>query len=105
MERVIELAAMVRREVEDYCGPALGDTMYFYENIENQEYIVVTVPDYNPKRRDYATVVVMAHIVGDVVIVDEDITDRPLYKELMHAGIPREQIILAYAGETLPKTE
>jgi vancomycin permeability regulator SanA len=46
---------------------------------------------------------VMARVVGDKVIIDEDTTDRPLWKELVAAGIPREQIILTYAGETLPE--
>jgi hypothetical protein len=35
------------------------------------------------------------------VIIDEDTTDRPLVEELIRWDIPREQIILAYAGETL----
>jgi hypothetical protein len=45
---------------------------------------------------------VMAHIEGDVVIIDEDLTDRPLVEALVRAGIPREKIVLAYTGEPLP---
>jgi hypothetical protein len=45
---------------------------------------------------------VMARVVDDTVVIDHDSTDRPLYKELMDAGIPREKIILAYAGEEAP---
>lgn len=45
----------------------------------------------------------MARIVGDSVIIEHDVTDRPLLHELMRAGIPREQIILTYAGEPLPQ--
>ena len=48
-------------------------------------------------------VVVAARIINDKVIIDEDITDRPLWRELVRAGIPREQIILTYAGEKLPE--
>jgi hypothetical protein len=40
--------------------------------------------------------------VDDTVIIEHDTTDRPLWKELVRAGIPREQIILAYAGEEAP---
>jgi hypothetical protein len=47
-------------------------------------------------------VVVLARIVDDFVIIDEDTTDRPLWQELVQAGIPRERIICLYAGEELP---
>lgn len=66
--------------------------------------VVIDVPDYNADHREHAGIVVMARVVGSIVIIDEDTTDRPLYKELMRAGIPREQIILAYAGEIAPET-
>jgi hypothetical protein len=46
----------------------------------------------------------MARVVGDKIFIDEDTTDKPLYEALMaNAGIPREQIVLAYAGETPPQ--
>jgi hypothetical protein len=35
--------------------------------------------------------------VYDKVIIDEDVTDRPLWEELVRAGVPREKIICAYA--------
>lgn len=44
----------------------------------------------------------MARVVGDMVVIDEDITDRPLVNELVRAGIPREKIVLLYAGEQVP---
>jgi hypothetical protein len=64
-------------------------------------YAVVDVPDY--PRKFPAQTIVMARILNGKVIIDEDTTDRPLWKELVRAGIPREQIILAYAGEALPE--
>jgi hypothetical protein len=43
----------------------------------------------------------MLHTI-EVVIVEVDNTDKPLVDALVQQGIPREQIVLAYAGETLP---
>ena len=43
----------------------------------------------------------MARIIEDKVVIDEDTTDKPLYKELLRAGIRRDQIILTYTGEKL----
>lgn len=36
------------------------------------------------------------------VVIDKDTTDCSLFEALMRVNIPREQIVLAYAGETLP---
>ena len=52
-----------------------------------------------------ASVVVLARIEGDTVIIEEDTTDRPLVDSLVHAGIPRAKIIRAYAGETVPANQ
>lgn len=51
-----------------------------------------------------AWAVVLARVVGDYVVIDQDTTDKPLVDALMiNGGIPRERIILACAGETLPE--
>lgn len=42
-------------------------------------------------------------VTGAKVVIHEDITDRPLYEELLRCGIPSDKIVLAYAGETLPE--
>jgi hypothetical protein len=72
------------------------------EDSANHIYTVIIVPDYEYPRTEKSAVTVLARIVDDTVIIEEDITDRPLYQELMRAGVPREKIVLAYAGEQLP---
>ncbi|MBI1279187.1 MAG: hypothetical protein GC179_13760 [Anaerolineaceae bacterium] len=101
MERIDQLTEIVRREVKAYDGPAFKAKTYYFEDFKDQAFAVVIVPDYKYPTASKAGVTVMAHIVGDKVVIDQDITDRPLYEELIAAGIPRKQIILAYAGETL----
>ncbi len=102
MERVDQLTDILQREVMDYHGPAFKAKTYYFEDFARQAFTVIIVPEYHYPRKSKTTVTVMAHIVGDTIVVDEDITDRPLYEALMQAGVPREQIVLAYAGETLP---
>ena len=46
---------------------------------------------------------VIVRIEADFLIIDKDINNRPLLDALLQAGIPREQIILAYAGEPIPQ--
>jgi len=102
MDRVAELTTIVQREVEDYAGPAYKAKTYYIEDPKRHIYTVIIVPDDNYPLNLKAGVTVMARIVGDKVVIDQDITDRPLYEELIRAGIPRSQIVLAYAGEKLP---
>lgn len=99
--KVDTLAEITRREVARYAGyspmarlfPVLDDT--------HQTYVVIIIEN-DPALRP-ASAVVMARVVGDKVVIEEDTTDKPLYEALMVNGnVPREQIILAYAGETLP---
>jgi vancomycin permeability regulator SanA len=40
-------------------------------------------------------------IEGNPVVIEYDANNKPLIEMLISAGIPREQIVLAYAGETL----
>lgn len=47
----------------------------------------------------------MAHIQGDKIIIDLDINDKMLVDALLQAGVPRDQIVLAYAGESIPEMD
>ena len=33
------------------------------------------------------------------IVIERDVNDKPLVDALLQAGIPRKQIVLAYAGE------
>jgi hypothetical protein len=43
-------------------------------------------------------------ILGNTAIVERDQNDKMVKDALLQAGIPREKIILAYAGEPIPET-
>ncbi|MEP7292808.1 MAG: element excision factor XisI family protein, partial [Chloroflexota bacterium] len=90
--------------VDLYAGKIAGGTLFPVLDDHNQTYAVLYVNDKYQDRP--AWVVVMARVVGDYVVIDEDTTDKPLVDALMiNGGIPREQIVLAYAGETLPEPQ
>jgi hypothetical protein len=46
----------------------------------------------------------IVRLEGDTIIIERDINDKALVGALVQAGIPREQIVLAYAGETLKES-
>ncbi|MCC7450458.1 MAG: XisI protein [Anaerolineae bacterium] len=93
-----QLKEIVKSEVAWYASGGFNVKTYFFPKEDEQVYAVVAV-DW-PVRHYPASVVVLARIEGDMVIIEEDTTDRPLVDSLVHAGIPREKIIRAYAGET-----
>jgi hypothetical protein len=63
---------------------------------------IVSVADV--KGLHLTTTSLIAHIEADQVIIEHDINNKPLVDALLQVGIPREKIILAYAGEPVPAT-
>lgn len=97
-----QLEIVTRAEVEKYEGVSFTSKAYTLFDDEKKLYAVVSVP--HLPRPWPSRIIVMAQVVGDKVVIIEDITDKPLVNALMHnAGIPREQIVLAYQGETMPE--
>jgi hypothetical protein len=96
------LETILRREVADYAGPALRARTHYVEDAARLTFAVVAFSDHPLRFR--GQIVVMARIVDDHIVIDEDISDRPLVDELVRAGVPRDRIVLYYAGETLPET-
>lgn len=96
------LNEIVREEVRKYAAQGRGGNILLFSILDeaHQTYAVNAV-DY-PTRKQVAGVVVLARIVGDQVVIEEDATDRPLVDALMQRGIPRSQIVLAYEGEPIP---
>ena len=88
---------MVRDVVFSYASLGLNLRTYALSN-EEQHVYAVNVIDW-PERHQPASVVVLARVEGDQVIIEEDLTDRPLVDALVNAGISREQIVLKYAEQ------
>ncbi len=101
--KLTNLEAITRREVSRYQAQSFQSTLYALHDDEQKLYAVVSVP--HLPRPWPSRIVVMAQVVDDQVVIIEDSTDKPLYEALMvNGGIPRENITLAYAGETVPPT-
>ncbi len=96
MDVTINLVEIVQRAVEAYAAAGWHTQDYILSDLVRQTYSVIAVPDEQRKDLKHPIVVVMAHIDGDQVVIDEDITDRPLSLALQEAGVPRDKIVLAY---------
>lgn len=98
-----ELAAITRQEIAWYAGFSDDSNAYSLLDDEKHIYAVTIIKNEpGPKR---SLVMMQARIEGDFVVVDDDtVWDKQLWKALVQAGVPREQIVLAYAGEQVPMT-
>jgi XisI protein len=97
------LTEIVKKEVAWYANEGYNVILYPILDDVHQTYAINSIG--HPNREEFSGITIMARVVGDKVIIEVDNTDRPLVDGLRHAGIPREQIILAYAGEAIPETE
>jgi hypothetical protein len=95
-----DLLTIVRQEIYKYGQASLNARVFPILDDERHFYAVTSLP--YPERQWPMGVMVMARVVDDQVIIEEDRTDHPLVDALIQAGIPRSQIILAYAGEASP---
>ena len=100
-----DLKTILREEVEKYAGSgrSFGLLLFPVSDDERAVYAVNAVDD--PIRDDIdgvAGVVVLARMMGETIVIEEDATDKPLVDALLQRGVPREKIVLAYAGEPRP---
>jgi hypothetical protein len=99
MDKVDNLLMTVQHEVADYVRPSPNATAFFVENAEQHIFAVLSVPTKAPQK---TSVVVMARVTNNLVLIESDKTNKPLFEALIQAGIPREQIMLVYEGEEIP---
>lgn len=93
---------IVRQEVKKYASGGRGANILLFAILDDEQGIyAVNAVDY-PDRNDVAGVVVLARVVKNLVVIEEDMTDKKLVHALQQAGIMRDHIILAYEGEPIP---
>lgn len=89
-------------EVSKYAKVGRYGQSYLTRNDLEKIYTVVAFGEADGEHFSFTALIV--RIIGDKIVIQEDRNSDPLYEALMQAGIPREKIILAYAGEAVPNT-
>ena len=100
-----DMKVILHEEVRKYAGSGRGLNLRLFPMLDDDRhnYTVVAVDDpIRDQWDDYAGVVVLARLVGDIIVVEVDATDKPLVDALLQRGVPRDKIVLAYAGEPRP---
>jgi len=95
MDTVNTLTETVRQAVRSYARRGYNaagerDRLYYVENPQDQVFAILAAWNSALKRAD---LVLMARIVDDQVIIEQDKTSVSLWDELQKVGVPKEQII------------
>ena|SRR5579885_2900085 len=83
-----------------YTGPALNGESLLTTSADGRLLTVVSIGQVAGE-----TVVdcgLIARVAGERIVIDHDANNKPLIDALMQAGVPRERVVLAYAGERVP---
>lgn len=90
------------QELEKYAGKAYNGYIYLTSNQEQTHFVITSIGQIRGKR--VVNTAIIAQLVNDTIIIDRDVFDKTLAEALIAAGVPRNHIILAYAGEPVPES-
>jgi hypothetical protein len=91
------LVNILKQEIAWYAGgDGLNSRTFLLSNDEKHAYSVNIVDA--EIHRYPASIMVMARVEDDRIIIEADNTDKPLYQALLAAGIDPAQIVCAYQG-------
>jgi XisI protein len=93
------LRQVVETEVTKYAGKGLNTMGYVIHNDVHNLIGVIDIATIRGER--IVDTGLLVRLVDDLVIIEKDINSDPLHEALMQAGVPRSQIVLAYAGESV----
>jgi|SRR5579859_2113448 len=99
MESLTDKMTLIQKVIADYALPPVNGHSDLTQSPDGKVITVVDVYEYHGKH--YADAGLIVRIAEDRIIVERDMNNKPLVDALVQAGIPRSQIVLAYAGEAL----
>jgi hypothetical protein len=91
IDRLVEVMAA-------YAGRDLNGESFLTFNDDRTVMTVISIGDL--RGQHFAVASVVARITDGHIVIEHDINDKPLVDALVAVGVPRQQIILAYAGES-----
>jgi len=93
------LRETVRSVMEGYAKRGYNSRSHLMQNEDGTLFTVITVPE-----KSASFVSLLVRVIGQKVIIERDQNDKMLVDALIQAGVSREKIVLAYAGEPVPES-
>jgi hypothetical protein len=98
-----DLKQTLREVMLGYTGVGFNGISYLTTNETEDVFAVVSVARFRGEHIANSSLIV--RLIGDKIVIEQDMNNKMLVDALLQAGVPSEQIVLAYAGETLPEAE
>ena len=103
MDSITGQLDIIRKKIAEYAKPALtGEVSYLTQSTDRKLYTVTDVSSVDGKHQ--ADISLAVRLAGAYIVIEHDMNNKPLVDALVQVGIPRSQIILAYAGEPVPES-
>ncbi len=93
------LNEMLDRVLQDYAGEDLNGYSHLTRSADQTVYVIVSVAEIRGKQ--FVDTNLIVRLLDDRIVVDRDANSKPLVDALVQEGVPRRQIVLTYAGETI----
>jgi hypothetical protein len=97
-----QLRDVTEQCVRSYAGEGLNGVAWFVKTGDGLVMAVVGVGTMRDER--FTNLGLLVRVASDTVFIEADINNKPLVDMLLHMGVPREQIVLTYAGEKVEET-
>ncbi len=97
-----KLRDVLAREIADYAGEMLNGYAYLMVSEDRNVFTIVSIGKVKTGRVTHLSL--LARVVDNHIVIEIDDSNKPLVDVLVQAGISRDQIILAYAGEPVPES-
>jgi hypothetical protein len=91
----------IREAILGYAKPPVNGQSDLTQSPDGELFTVVDVYQFQGKR--YADAGLIVRVTDDRIIIERDMNNKPRVDALVQAGIPRDKIVLAYAGEPVPE--
>ncbi|MBX3082821.1 MAG: XisI protein [Anaerolineae bacterium] len=98
----MDIKAILAQVIQPYAGEMLNGHAYLTVSPAQDIFTIVSVAKFKSERVTHLSLHV--RVDRDHIIIEYDDSNEPLVDALVHAGVPRSQIILAYAGEPVPES-
>ena len=91
------LACSLESVMSGYAGHDLNGESFLTRSDDGSILTVISIGDLPGQH--FAVTSLAARVTDGRIVIDADINDKPLVDALVAAGVPRDKIVLAYAGE------
>jgi hypothetical protein len=94
------LKATLLHVLAGYAGEMLNGYSYLTASADGTVFAVVDLGYIRDQR--FVDTSLIARLEHNTVVIERDLNNKPLIDALLAAGVLRSQIVLAYAGESVP---